>query len=203
MHFYSLFAAVYKGYASVSVRIPIWYPKKVHKILLRRQSRRQRRRRHKHAHVLCTGCGAFAKGVEGVWEPFTCAASIPMCMCGPCKKEKKSERQNTKTNAQERETDIRKTLRIGVGERAELPSLRSERARALVTEPVRAAATGRRTMWMVQWKWDAYGPLNRSETWTVRRSQDLNLRKSFSYERNIWEISIFSPSATSFSIYPS
>lgn len=100
-------------------------------------------------------------------------------------KGEKSERQNTKTNAQERETGIRKTLRIGVGERAELPSLRSERARALVTEPVRAAATGRRTMWMVQWKWDAYGPLNRSETWTVRRSQDLNLRKSFSYDRNI------------------
>jgi len=66
----------------------------------------------------------------------------------PWKKEQKSERQNTKTNARERETDIRKTLRIGVGERAELPSLRSERKSERANERERAAATGRRTKWV-------------------------------------------------------
>jgi len=76
--------------------------------------------------------------------------SLAMCKCmgEPWKKEQKSERQNTKTNARERETDIRKTLRIGVGERAELPSLRSERKSERANERERAAATGRRTKWV-------------------------------------------------------
>lgn len=81
---------------SVSVRIPIWHPKKVHKILMRRQRSRQRLRPHKHAHVLCTSQRERGDGL-----PFTCAASllsfrVCVCMCRWAE-EKESKKARGKT----------------------------------------------------------------------------------------------------------